>query len=118
MYVPRKEGEKQRETGRREGEISSANRSNLRRLWGACGCVHSYLGRVLLHGLEVEEGGVDQVIAMDDGDQLPFNVVALAKAQHLPQLLVLEHTNTHTYTNNLFLKGDDVTVLSILGLWL
>lgn len=116
MYVPRKEGEKQRETGRREGEISSANRSNLRRLWGACGCFHRYLGRVLLHGLEVEEGDVDQVIAIDDGDHFPFNVVALAEAQHLPQLLVLEHTNTHTYTHILFLKCDDVRMLSILAL--
>lgn len=55
---------------------------------------HGYLGRVLLHCLEVEKGDVDQVIAMDDGDQLPFHVVAFAEAQHLPQLLVLQH-ETH-----------------------
>lgn len=57
-----------------------------------------HLGRVLLHGLEVEEGGVDQVAAMDDGDQLPLHVVAFAEAQHVPQLGVLtRHTQSHIY---------------------
>lgn len=54
-----------------------------------------YLGRVFLHCLEVEERGVDQVIAMDDGYQLPFDVVTLPEAQHLPHLWVLKHTHTH-----------------------
>lgn len=80
-----------------EGERSSASKSNMSRSWGACGGYHGYLGRVLLHCLEVEEGDVDQVIAMDDGDQLPFHIVALAEAQHLPQLLVLKHTHTRYY---------------------
>lgn len=33
-------------------------------------CCPGYLGNVLLHGLEVEEGDVDQVVAMDHGHQL------------------------------------------------
>ncbi len=41
---------------------------------------------------------------MDDGYQLPFNVVALTEAQHLSQLRVLTQTNrtlnnTHTHTH-------------------
>lgn len=51
-----------------------------------------YLGRVFLHGLEVEEGDVDQVIAMDDGDQLPLHVVAFPEAQQISYLGVLRHT--------------------------
>lgn len=64
-------------------------------LWDGGG-FHSYLGCIFLHSLEVEEGDVDQVVAMDDGYQLPFNVVTLTEAQHLPQLRVLTHTQTHT----------------------
>lgn len=85
--------------GRKE-EISNGSRSNLRRLWDG---FHFYLGRVFLHCLEVEERGVDQVIAMNDSYQLPFNVVALTEAQHLPQLWVLKHTHTHTLLNLHFL---------------
>lgn len=51
-----------------------------------------HLGRVLLHGLEVEEGNVDQVAAVHDGHQLPLHVFALAEAQHLSHLGVLEGT--------------------------
>lgn len=49
-----------------------------------------HLGRVFLHRLEVEEGNVDQVAAVHDGHQLPFHFVALAEAQHIPHLRVLE----------------------------
>lgn len=63
------------------------------RLWDVDDGLHGYLGCVLLHGLEVEEGDVDQVIAVDDGNQFPFDVVTLPKAQHLSQLWILKHTH-------------------------
>lgn len=58
---------------------------------------HSYLGGVFLHCLEVEEGDVDQVVAVDNGYQLPFYIVTLPKAEHISQLGVLTHTRTHTH---------------------
>lgn len=54
-----------------------------------------HLGRVFLHRLEVEEGDVDQVAAVHHGHQLPFHVLALAEAQHLSHLGVLDHTLVH-----------------------
>lgn len=85
----RKEGERE---GRKERSVSDESR-----LWDSGGGFHGYLGCIFLHGLEVEEVGVDQVVAMDDGDQLPFDVVSLTEAQHLPQLRVLTHTHKHTF---------------------
>lgn len=88
-----------REEGRKEG---GKNLLQVQEIQGGYGGVvggsHGYLGCVFLHCLEVEEGDVDQVIAMDDSHQLPFDVVALAATQHVPQLWVLTHTHTQTHT--------------------
>lgn len=61
------------------------------RFWDGDSGLHGYLGSVFLHSLEVDEGGVDQVVAVDNSHQLSFDTVALSEAEHLPQLRILPH---------------------------
>ena len=68
------------------------------RLWDDGGSFHGYLSCVFLHSLEVEIGGVDQVVSIDDGYQLPFYTVSLTASEHIPHLVVLTHTHTDTDT--------------------
>ena len=58
------------------------------------GGFHGYLGCIFLHGLEVQVRNVDQVIAIDNGYQLPLDAASLNEAEHVPQLGVLKQKHT------------------------
>lgn len=47
-----------------------------------CG-LFGYLGAVFLHGLEVEEGDVDQVSSIDDSYKLAFYSLTFTKTKQL-----------------------------------